>query len=452
MENLQLVENSLKKYLQDLFSIEAYNDYFASLKIDSFNANNGYLVLSVDTELEKTTLINIAKSLIEQYVTTNFNTYCLISDIVVKDVTSNDQVQNASFNFQDDNLDYLESNLMIEYSFDNFIPGNNNTLYQLGKKIAETEDNMFCNPLFISGPSGVGKSHISHAIGNSYQMNFPDKRVRYISSDKFTSDFIFTIQGNDPVEQKKFKDYFKSIDLLIFDDIQNLIGKTRTIDEFFVILNNLINMRKRIIIISDRDFEELRDFPSRIITRISSGFTYSMNKPDYESRIAILKMKASIQHLDDIPDEVYEFISSSLDNNVRELEGALNTLFYSSMFENEGEIDLPFTIKILGSKYKRSKFTKLNYSSIKNLVSETMSVKVEDLSSKKRTKQIALSRKIAIYLARELLEDSFSRIAKEFNLKDHTSSKYNYDQMIQILKKDSAIVTIVENIRKKLTS
>jgi chromosomal replication initiator protein len=311
---------------------------------------------------------------------------------------------------------------------------------------------MFCNPLFISGPSGVGKSHISHAIGNSYQMNFPEKRVRYISSDKFTSDFIFTIQGNDPVEQKKFKEYFKSIDLLIFDDIQNLIGKTRTIDEFFIILNNLIMMRKRIIIISDRDFEELRDFPNRIITRISSGFSYNMNKPDYESRIAILKMKATIQHLDDIPDEVYEFISSSLDNNVRELEGALNTLFYSSMFENEGEIDLPFTIKILGNKYKRSKFTKLNYSSIKNLVSETMSIKLEDLSSKKRTKQIALSRKIAIYLCRELLEDSFSRIAKEFNLKDHTSSKYNYDQMIQILKRDSSIVTIVENIRKKLTT
>lgn len=451
MEKIALLENSIKKYLKEMFSPEAYSEYFSSLTVINFDQSTGYLDLEVDSELAKTTIESIGKTLIEQFVSVNFSSSCFISSVNLKNDNIND-LKSFSDSIFENNNNYLESDLVLEYSFDNFIPGNNNTLYQVAKKIAESSDTSFCNPLFIHGSSGVGKSHIVHALGNAYQTNFPNKNVKYVSSDKFTNDFIFMLQGNDPSEIKKFKDAFRNIDFLIFDDIQNLIGKSRTIDEFFNILNTLILMKKRIVIVSDRDYNQLYDFPERILTRLSSGFIFKMEKPDYESRMAILKLKASIQLLDDIPDEVYEFLSATLENNVRELEGALNTLLYSAMFENNGEIDLPFTIKTIGKKYNKNKFTKITYTSINNLVAETMSIKVDELRSRKRTKNIATSRKIAIYLVRELIGDSFTKIAKEYNLKDHTSSKYNYDTLSRTLQNNQSLKNIVENIRKKLTN
>lgn len=366
----------------------------------------------------------------------------------------NISIPNESFEDVGVPHNHYQSNLKSEYTFDNFIVGNSNKFaHAAALSVAENPGNMY-NPLFIYGNSGLGKTHLMHAIGNYITKN-SNRRVLYVTSDQFIQDFIGINKKDEKGTNFNYIDFFKNkyrnIDVLIIDDIQFLGGATQTQQEFFHTFNSLYDDSKQIIISSDRSPDDLKLLEDRLRTRFCWGLTVNIFPPDFTLRTEILKKKIIAGNLEkEIPNDVVEYIASNIGTDVRQLEGSINRLIAYSAMMGGAEITLDLAIEALKDFISKGLGEKNDVQRIQKIVSEYFQITVEDIRSKKRSSNISFPRQIAMYLCRTMTNESFPKIGTEFGGKDHTTVMHSVLKIEKEIKVNKDLANIIEKLKKDI--
>lgn len=352
-------------------------------------------------------------------------------------------------------LEFFSSNLKKNYTFDSFIVGNSNKFaHAAALSVAENPGRMY-NPLFIYGNSGLGKTHLMHAIGNHIANN-SNKKVLYVTSEQFISDFLGINKrdefGNNFDYVEYFKNKYRNVDVLLIDDIQFLGGATQTQQEFFHTFNTLYSDNKQIIISSDRSPDDLKLLEDRLRTRFCWGLTVDIFPPDFELRIAILKKKIVGGAVEkDIPEDVIEYIASNMGSDVRQLEGSITRLLAYSTIMGGCEITLDLAIEALKDYVNKGISERDNIHKVQKVVAEFFHVSVEDLKSKKRSSNLTFPRQVAMYLCRTVINESFPKIGTEFGGKDHSTVMHSCDKIEKEIKINKELANIVEKIKNNIT-
>ncbi|PPA68469.1 chromosomal replication initiator protein DnaA [Jeotgalibacillus proteolyticus] len=345
----------------------------------------------------------------------------------------------------DDQQEWSQSMLNPKYTFDTFVIGSGNRFaHAASLAVAEAPAKAY-NPLFIYGGVGLGKTHLMHAIGHYVLEHNSSAKVVYLSSEKFTNEFINSIRDNKAVD---FRNKYRNVDVLLIDDIQFLAGKEQTQEEFFHTFNTLHEESKQIVISSDRPPKEIPTLEDRLRSRFEWGLITDITPPDLETRIAILRKKARAEGLD-IPNEAMLYIANQIDSNIRELEGALiRVVAYSSLVSKDINADL--AAEALKDIMPSSKPKVITILDIQKVVGEHFSIRLEDFKAKKRTKTVAFPRQIAMYLSREMTDFSLPKIGEEFGGRDHTTVIHAHEKISKLLDHDVSLKQEVKEIKSTL--
>ncbi|MBS4750243.1 chromosomal replication initiator protein DnaA [Granulicatella sp. zg-ZJ] len=338
-------------------------------------------------------------------------------------------------------------NLNPNYTFDSFVVGSGNTMAHAAALVVSQSPGTAYNPLFIYGGSGLGKTHLMHAIGNTILRNNPSANIHYVTSETFTNDFINSIQTK---SQEEFRNHYRNVDLLMVDDIQFLANKESTLEEFFHTFNALHESGKQIVLTSDRLASEIPELPDRLVSRFGSGLSSDITPPDLETRTAILRKKAISNHIN-IPDDTLNYIAGQVNSNVRDLEAALTRVNFYSL-TNHRDIDTNLAAEALKDIVSVNAKRTISIYDVQIEVGKIFSVTIEQLKGKKRNKDIVIPRQIAMYLSREITGNSLPKIGQEFGGKDHTTVMHACDKIQQTIdtNSDMALIKQIEQIRKKL--
>lgn len=339
-----------------------------------------------------------------------------------------------------------QTKLNPKYIFENFVIGGSNRMtHAAAVAVAEAPAKAY-NPLFIYGNSGLGKTHLLHAIGNYAQTMFQGIQVRYISSEEFTNDFINSVQNN---QMPEFQDrYRNNVDILMIDDIQFLAGKEETQENFFHIFNALHSHNKQIVITSDQHPKQLTGFTERMLSRFVMGLPTDVQTPDLETRIAILRKKA-INDKIDVPYDVLEFIAERIYTNIRELEGTLiRVTAWASL--NKQPIDIDLVKTVLHDVIALEEDNMISPTEIINVTAEYFKLSVDDLSGSSRSQAIALARQIAMYLCREHTNLSLPKIGQLFGNRDHTTVMYANRKITSLMSERRSIYNNVTELTSKI--
>ncbi|WP_153733029.1 chromosomal replication initiator protein DnaA [Sporosarcina obsidiansis] len=333
-----------------------------------------------------------------------------------------------------------------KYTFDTFVIGSGNRFaHAASLAVAEAPAKAY-NPLFIYGGVGLGKTHLMHAIGHYVLEQNPSLKVVYLSSEKFTNEFINSIRDN---KAGDFRNQYRNVDVLLIDDIQFLAGKEQTQEEFFHTFNTLHEESKQIIISSDRPPKEIPTLEDRLRSRFEWGLITDIAPPDLETRIAILRKKAKADGLIDISNDVMLYIANQIDSNIRELEGALiRVVAYSSLVNADITTDL--AAEALKDIIPNSRPRIISILDIQKSVGEHYSVRLEDFVAKKRTRAIAFPRQIAMFLSRELTDSSLPKIGSEFGGRDHSTVIHAHEKISKMLETDKSLQMDIQEIKKSL--
>ena len=388
-------------------------------------------------------------SKIEKTAKTLFDENTEIQFIVIPE--NEEKSLQLEFDFKDENkTNKINDKIQDEYekykdyTFNNFVMGPSNAgVYLAAQAIAKNPGTGY-NPFFIYGDSGLGKTHIVQAIGN-YIVNNKHKKVYYSTTNQLLIDYI------NAIESKTINDFREKIiknDVLLIDDIQFLSGKSGTQNEFFYIFNQFYDKKKQIVITSDKHITEINDIDSRLRSRFSMGVTLEIIPPEYETRVAIIKKKSELYDMK-IEDEVADFIASNIKNNVREIEGALQTLKISYEFIGNGVIDLKFAESILKKMIRKQP---KEIEDIIKIVSAETKVKPSDIVSKSRTKGISISRQIAIYLTRKYTSKTFKEIGEKFGKRDHSTIITSISNIEKLILDNEQISKLVAKLSKEIES
>ena len=338
-----------------------------------------------------------------------------------------------------------QSRLNTKYSFDNFVIGSSNRFsHAAAVAVAEAPAKAY-NPLFIYGGSGLGKTHLLHAIGHYAQSLFKGIRVRYVSSEEFTNDFINAIANNRGPE---FQSRYREIDILLIDDIQFLQGKDSTQEAFFHTFNTLHDHNKQVVVTSDLPPKQLTGFEDRMRSRFEWGLITDVQAPDLETRIAILRKKAASERID-INDEVLEYMASKVSSNIRELEGALiRVTAFANL--NKTAIDMSLTQTVLKDLVLSEETNIIAPGSIISLTAIFYQLSVEDLYGSSRSQTTALARQVAMYLCREMTNLSLPKIGQLFGNRDHTTVMYANKKISELMKERRSIYNQVTEITSRI--
>jgi len=368
-------------------------------------------------------------------------------DFLIKYIIPEENVINKNKMQKNHHTDQFEStNLNPRYVFNEFVVGNSNRFaHAASLAVSETPAKAY-NPLFIYGGVGLGKTHLMHAIGHYILSQNKDAKIYYVSSEKFTNELINSIKDD---KNEAFRNKYRTVDVLLVDDIQFIAGKERTQEEFFHTFNALYEENKQIIVSSDRPPKEIPTLEDRLRSRFEWGLITDIQPPDFETRIAILRKKSERDQVE-IPNEVLEFIATRIKSNIRELEGALNRVIaYSTLTKRE--VDISLANEALKDLISSAKSRKIDVDLIKATVAEYFNIKIEDFESKKRTRQIAYPRQIAMYISRELTDLSLPKIGEEFGGRDHTTVIHACDKINNDISVDyefkQKIDTVIKDIK-----
>ena len=342
----------------------------------------------------------------------------------------------------------IQTGLRKKYTFDNFVSGDGNQ-WALAAALAVSENLATTyNPLFIYGGPGLGKTHLLNAIGNQIMENYPNARVKYIPAESFINEFLERLRLND---MDTFKKTYRNLDLLLIDDIQSLGGKkVTTQEEFFNTFNALYGDNKQIVLTSDRSPDHLDSLEERLVTRFKWGLTQNITPPDFETRIAILRNK--IEDLDfTFPDDTLEYLAGQFDSNVRDLEGALNDISLVARVKKIKDITIDVAAEaIRARKNETLQITVIPIEKIQTEVGKFYNVSVNEMKGTRRVQNIVLARQVAMYLAREMTDNSLPRIGREFGGKDHTTVMHAYEKIKGMIEIDDNLRLEIQTIKKKL--
>lgn len=350
-----------------------------------------------------------------------------------------------------------KAGLIPKYTFDTFVVGaNNNFAHAASLAVAESPGEVY-NPLFLYGGVGLGKTHLMHSIAHFILENKPKKKVLYVTSENFTNELINALKkgksADSEYEITKFRDKYRNNDVLLIDDIQFIIGKERTQEEFFHTFNHLHTAGKQIIISSDKPPRDIETLEARLRTRFEWGLIADISSPDYETRMAILQKKIEIDHLEkyNISQEVLDYIASHITSNIRELEGSLNKLIALYKLNHyENPIDIPLAAEALKDIISSENSRIVTPEFILDIVSEHFNISLSDLTSNKRNAEIAYPRQIAMYLIRTMTETSLKSIGVFLGGKDHSTVKYGIEKIADEELTSETLKNTLNILRKKI--
>jgi chromosomal replication initiator protein len=436
--------NKILETIKEELSPQAYNSWFSQTKIVKFGENE--LIISAPGDF--------CKDWLEKHYTG------FIKNILKRTLNSDDNLK-IEFRTADQKFSapahstphpkknikksepFLKDNKLVltqKYTFDNFVVGDGNRFAHAACLAVAQSPSKSYNPLFVYGGVGLGKTHLMQAIGRHIAQQNNKTKVLYISSEKFTNEMIDSIRDDRTVA---FRDKYRSVDVLLIDDIQFLAGKERTQEEFFHTFNTLYDSNKQIVITSDRPPKDIPTLENRLISRFEWGLITDIQPPDFETRIAILRKKAQAENLN-VPAEALDFIAEKIPSNIRQLEGALTKLVAFSTFTKK-ELSVSLAQDILKDIIPLEN-KKISIGQIQKAVTDYYTIKVNSLLSKKRTKDVVLARQVAIYLSRELTDLSLTSIGEAFGRRDHTTIIHSYTKIKNKIKKDKGFKDIIDNL------
>lgn len=382
---------------------------------------------------------------IQEY--TNNTDFTSIKFILSEDEAKQDTDSHSS-SFQNNSV--YKQYLNPKYTFDSFIVGDNNRLaHATAVAVAEAPGEAY-NPLFIYGGSGLGKTHLIQAVAHYTLDKNPDSKVLYVTSEKFTNELIDAIKTNNTSE---FRRKYRELDVLLIDDIQFIIDKENTQEEFFHTFNTLREDKKQIILSSDRPPKELNGLPERLINRFESGVLADIGSPNYEIRMAILRKKSESEHLN-IGDDILQFIANNITSNIRELEGALNKIcVYKKITSNQEPIDIAFAEEALKDMIKPDKIHEITPDLIIDTVCEHFHITLDQITSSNRSQNIAKPRMIVMYLCKTLLSNmTLKEIGSYLGGKNHTTVMHGYENIKEEIEKNESFKNTIDILIKKISS
>ncbi|MDX9873067.1 MAG: chromosomal replication initiator protein DnaA [Clostridia bacterium] len=430
----QIILDQLEKEL----SKPSFDTWLKSTNLYSYDGY--YLTVIVPNEFAKDWLETRYYDIIKKHACNVLN-----KDIALKFVIAGQEDLPGKNNKKSKNGEYGASTLNPKYIFETFVVGNSNRFaHAASLAVAEAIAKAY-NPLFIYGGVGLGKTHLMHAIGHYALEHHPHSRLMYVSSEKFTNELINAIRDDKTVE---FRNKYRNIDILLIDDIQFLAGKERTQEEFFHTFNALHEANKQIIISSDRPPKDIPTLEDRLRSRFEWGLITDIQPPDLETRIAILRKKSEQENFD-IPNEVMMYIANKIQSNIRELEGALiRVIAYSSLSNKEISMDL--CIEALKDILPNNKPKLITIPLIQAKVADHFGLRLDEFKSKRKTRNVAFPRQVAMYLSRELTDLSLPKIGEDFGGRDHTTVMHAHEKISGNIKTDEQIDLTIQLLIEKI--
>ena len=427
-----------------------YETWFSETKLIELNEN--YAKVLVPMDIHKKHLQDKYSDLMEEVFTeitgSNFN-----FEYVTENDISNNVVVDVS-NVGVPSISSFESNLDPRYTFENFIVGQSNKFAKATSLAVAERPGLMYNPLFIYGKSGLGKTHLMHAIGN-YIVKHNGKRVLYVTSERFVDDFMNIYRKNKNENNfemiENFKKKYRDIDVLMIDDIQYLEIANKTQQEFFNTFNELHCNNKQIIISSDRSPDDLNKLEERLRTRFNWGLTIDILPPDFQLRLDIIDKKIEANEIcNKLPDDVKEYIASNCSSDIRKLEGAITRIFAYATMMNSSTINLELAAEALKDYFVKSIISKNKIEQVQQAVASHYNIAVEDIRGKKRVTNVSVPRQIAMYICRVVLEETLPKIGAEFGGKNHTTVMHSVTKIKKEMEKDDGLRSEVEKIISKL--
>ena len=354
----------------------------------------------------------------------------------------------SSVNLVDNSSNAEKANLNPKYTFDTFVVGNNNKFAHAAALAVEESPGKMYNPLFIHGGAGLGKTHLMHSIAHFILNQNPEKRVLYVTSETFTNELIDSIRKGNNTSMTKFREKYRNVDVLLIDDIQFIIGKESTQEEFFHTFNDLHNNKKQIIISSDKPPKDIETLEARLRSRFEWGLIADISSPDFETRMAILHKKEENDGYD-IDNEVIKYIAMNIKSNIRELEGALNKLVALSNLENR-EITVRLAEEALKDIISPDEKKEVTPALIISIVAEHFHITEDDIKSNKRNSEIVYPRQIAMYLCSNMTSVGLKKIGAEMGNRDHSTVLHGSKKIAEEIKTSDTVRNTVEILKKKI--
>lgn len=438
--------------MQEKMNPISFNTWFKPLKLQELNTKDNKIIIQVPMGVHKTTLETSWHQVIEetlQELTGNtFELVYVLEDLQATKEKSDDKAKSKKINEE-----VFVTNLKKEFTFDNFVTGDTNKFAKTAAiAVAEAPGKIY-NPLFMYGKSGVGKTHLMHAIGN-YITEHSNLKVLYTTSDSFKDDYTNIAGGtndNSFERAEYFKNKYRDVDVLLIDDIQFLVGAEKTQQGFFHTFNELHDKNKQIIITSDRSPEDLKLLEERLRSRFTWGLPVDIYPPDYELRCRIIRDKIRYLNLSTMMnDDVINYIANSCDTDVREIEGAINRLQAYTAVYAPTNITLEFAMEALGDYVNNNIYSISNITVVQKAVADYYGITVEALKGKKKSKNIAYPRMLGMYMARIMTNESFPRIGLEFGGRDHSTVIHACDKIEEDLKDNKQLQEIINEIKTKI--
>ena len=438
-------------------TFETINKQFSSLlkeKVkDKFTYDSWFKEISIINIDDKKAYISVKNSFAKKLLTkTYYKLVSEVADIVFNKKLNlvfieNDSSEIEKITYRVKASNFTNNNLNPKYIFDDFVVGENNRFAHAASLAVAENPSKIYNPLFIYGGVGLGKTHLMHAIGHHYLEKNPTAKVLYVSTETFTNDLINSLKDG---KIEAFRNKYRTIDLLLIDDIQFLENKEKTQDEFFHTFNTLKDANKQIVISSDEPPIKL-NIEERLTSRFNWGLSTDIGQPDFETRVAILRKKANLEGIV-LNDKVYSLIASKVTSNIRELEGSLLRVDAYITLNNidKGDIDERFIDDTLKDITNKQISMRINDLSIKKAVATFYGITIDELVSRRRSRNIAFPRQIAMYLIREMTDFSLPKIGNSFGGKDHTTVMHACDKIAICIETNPEVKQVVNQIRESL--
>lgn len=454
MEFSMLLDNAVWLKAKDLLKNEvseiSYTTWIDPLIPSLLNNNDLYLIAPNEFHISycepfKPLIMNTLKSITSKEYDIHFvlSEDEASSEISAKDFSGEKLIPDESAS---DNNNNYNGRFNSHFTFDNFIVGNGNRFAQAAcVALAQNPNVNNFNPIFLYGGSGLGKTHLMHAIGNYVTKAFPEKKLLYVQTEQFVNEFIYTIQENN---YDVFRNKYRNCDLLLIDDIQFIAGKERMQEEFFHTFNALHQAGSNIVMTCDKPPQSLLTLEERLRTRFSSGLIVDIQPPDFETRVAILRHKAEINRTS-ISEDIINYIAENITSNIRELEGAYNTVMAYSLLA--GNLDLDTAKDALKDIIQPKQIKQVTPEMIIEIVSAYFNISKRDIMSNKRSKNVSDPRQMAMYLIRDVLNLPFAKIGEIFS-KDHSTVMHACSKVErQVKENDEGVAEDLKNIRRRIT-
>ena len=453
MDEIKEKWNEIKEIIRREYELTniSYDTWIAPLKF--YKVENDVVYILIPSEQAQS--LNYISKKYNQFfkvtISEIMNHNYEISFILEKDTSAypNANAELSSLSSGISNINYENANLNSKYKFDTFVVGSNNKFaHSAALAVAESPGEAY-NPLYLYGGAGLGKTHLMHSIGHFVLEQNPNTKVLYVTSEQFTNEVIESIRSGNAAAMTKLREKYRTVDVLLIDDVQFIIGKESTQEEFFHTFNVLHSAGKQIILSSDKPPKEMETLEERFRSRFEWGLIADIQPPDYETRMAILRKNAETYDKE-IDDEIIKYIATNIKSNIRELEGALNKVMANARL-NKKELTLALAEDALKDVIYPDQIREVTPQLIIDVVSEHFNVSKEDITSKKRNSEYVLPRQIIMYLCRSMTDVSLQNIGKLLSKKDHTTVLHGINKIETKMATDEELRNKIEIIKKKIS-